>query len=96
MAEFTVKQVFADKNTQMVYQIGDKYSDENVTEKRLAELLGDVHPFHTGALIVRDEPAVEPEKPTSKSTVQEIESHLDDSGIDHSGVTKKADLLDLV
>lgn len=50
MAKYTVVQAFTDRNTEKVYQVGDKYP-ANAKRERIEELLGDEHENHKGALI---------------------------------------------
>lgn len=99
MAKYTVEQDFTDKNTRVVYRQGQEYPIEGVSEVRIAELLGDDHQFHVGALIsesIEEAPDDIDLKPTNDNTVAQIISYLDDNAIEHDGLTKKQDLLDLI
>lgn len=50
MIIYTALQNFKDTDTQIIYHAGDVYPAE-VSQIRLAQLLGDKHPNHKGALI---------------------------------------------
>lgn len=91
MVKYTVEQDFTDKLTQVVYRKGADYPADDVSDERLAELLGNDHKFHDGALVVKID-----EKPTDKNTVAEIKAYLDEHEIESDGVTKKQELLDLI
>ena len=94
-----VEQDFTDRLTEVVYRKGDDYPADEVSEERLAELLGNVHKFHDGALVskvVEETPDEIDDKPTDKNTVAEITSYLDEKDIAHDGMTKKQELLDLI
>lgn len=99
MAKYTVEQDFTDKDTHVVYRNGQEYPADGVSEERLAELLGGDHEFHAGALIsevVEETPDEVDAKPTTSNTVAEVTAYLDENNIDHDGVTKKQELLDLI
>jgi len=91
MVKYTVEQDFTDRLTQVLYRKGSDYSANEVSDERLAELLGNDHKFHDGALVVKID-----EKPTDKNTVAEIKAYLDEHEIESDGVTKKQELLDLI
>jgi len=91
MVKYTVEQDFTDRLTQVLYRKGSDYSANEVSDERLAELLGNDHKFHDGALVVKIE-----DKPTDKNTVAEIKAYLDEHEIESDGVTKKQELLDLI
>lgn len=91
MVKYTVEQDFTDKITQVVYRKSADYPADDVSDERLAELLGNDHKFHDGALVVKID-----EKPTDKNTVAEIKAYLDEHEIESDGVTKKQELLDLI
>ena len=71
-----VEQDFTDKLTQVVYRKGADYPVGDVSDERLAELLGNDHKFHDGALVVKID-----EKPTDKKTVSEIKAYMDEHEI---------------
>lgn len=91
MVKYTVEQDFTDRLTQVLYRKGSDYSANEVSDERLAELLGNDHKFHDGALVVKID-----DKPTDKNTVAEIKAYLDEHEIKSDGVTKKQELLDLI
>lgn len=91
MVKYTVEQAFTDKLTQVVYRKGADYPASDVSDERLAELLGNDHKFHDGALVVKID-----DKPTDKNTVAEIKAYLDEHEIESDGVTKKQELLNLI
>lgn len=86
-----VEQDFTDRLTEVVYRKGADYPADEVSDERLAELLGSVHKFHDGALVVKID-----DKPTDKNTVAEIQAYLDEHEIESGGLTKKQELLDLI
>lgn len=86
-----VEQDFTDRLTEVVYRKGNDYPADEVSDERLAELLGSVHKFHDGALVVKID-----DKPTDKNTVAEIQAYLDEHEIKSDGLTKKQELLDLI
>lgn len=86
-----VEQDFTDRLTEVVYRKGNDYPADEVSDERLAELLGSVHKFHDGALVVKID-----DKPTDNNTVAEIKAYLDEHEIESDGVTKKQELLDLI
>lgn len=91
MIKYMVEQDFTDRLTEVIYRKGDDYPADEVSDERLAELLGNDHKFHDGALVVKID-----EKPTDKNTVAEIQAYLDEHEIESDGVTKKQELLDLI
>ncbi|MGX6466436.1 hypothetical protein [Leuconostoc falkenbergense] len=91
MVKYTVEQDFTDRLTQVLYRKGSDYPANEVSDERLAELLGNDHKFHDGALVVKID-----DKPTDKNTVAEIKAYLDEHEIESDGVTKKQELLDLI
>ena len=86
-----VEQDFTDRLTEVVYRKGNDYPADEVSDERLAELLGSVHKFHDGALVVKID-----DKPIDKNTVAEIKAYLDEHEIESDGLTKKQELLDLI
>lgn len=86
-----VEQDFTDRLTEVIYRKGNDYPADEVSEERLAELLGSVHKFHDGALVVKID-----DKPTDNNTVAEIQAYLDEHEIESGGLTKKQELLDLI
>ncbi|MGO2629377.1 MAG: hypothetical protein ACTH87_05730 [Enterococcus italicus] len=99
MIKYMVEQDFTDRLTEVVYRKGNDYPADEVSDERLAELLGNVHKFHDGALVskvVEETPDEIDEKPTDKNTVAEIKAYLDEHEIESDGVTKKQELLDLI
>ncbi|WP_273750779.1 hypothetical protein [Leuconostoc mesenteroides] len=91
MIKYMVEQDFTDRLTEVVYRKGADYPADEVSDERLAELLGSVHKFHDGALVVKID-----DKPTDNNTVAEIKAYLDEHEIESDGVTKKQELLDLI
>lgn len=91
MIKYMVEQDFTDRLTEVVYRKGNDYPADEVSDERLAELLGSVHKFHDGALVVKID-----DKPTDNNTVAEIKAYLDEHEIESDGVTKKQELLDLI
>lgn len=91
MIKYMVEQDFTDRLTEVVYRKGNDYPADEVSDERLAELLGSVHKFHDGALVVKID-----DKPTDNNTVAEIKAYLDEHKIESDGVTKKQELLDLI
>ncbi|QDK70341.1 Ish1 domain-containing protein [Lactococcus protaetiae] len=90
MKQYKVEQRFKDNDTGVVYEVGELYP-KFPTDERIAELLGDTHPNHEGAILSEIE-----EKPNKDTKVEDIKKYLDSHGIKHEGITKKDELLALI